>query len=668
MKKYGLLFFNFIFILFLEIVFKLLVFNKFFEFSTIYLLLLSTVGSLLVTILESLMPKLVNKILAIIITLGITLIITAQFIYFKYYDAIFSIYSLFHGAQVFGFIDSILSVIWQNIFAVILLLLPFILFIAFLNKFDFEKKNYKFYLIIILIAIILHLILLFLLNISDKDKTYSSYSLYYNTHVPKLTVRDFGVITEMRLDLKRTLFGFEEKLSFEENTEEIIIEEETKYHILDIDFDKLIEEEKDSTIKSMHEYFKSIMPEEENDYTGMFKGKNLIVFVAEAFSPMAIDEKLTPTLYKLYNEGFQFTNFYTPVFYVSTSDGEYTSLQSLIPKDGTWSMSASSKNYLPFVYGNIFKSYGYNTRAYHDGTYTYYNRDKSHPNMGYIYKGCYGGLNIHCGIWPQSDIEMIEASLPEYINDDYFMTYYMTVSGHLGYTYMGNSMATKNKKYVIDMPYSEPVQAYLATQIELDRAIELLIKKLKDSGKLEDTVIAISADHYPYGLKNEDILSYADYIDDIKFDIHKNSFLLWNSEMQNSIRVTKYASSLDILPTILNLFGLDYDSRLLMGTDLLSDSDGLVIFNDRSFITAYGKYNAVKDKFTPFKDNIDDDYVANINKIVYNKFLMSKLILEKNYYNKVIDKSYYENIEKFEKRDNNKEINTENNENSEIIE
>lgn len=665
MKKYSLLIYNLISFLCLELSFKLLAFNNIFELSTFYIIICNIVISLFITILESLFSKIVNKIISIIITFIFTFIIVSQFIYFKYYDAIFSIYSLFHGAQVLGFIDSILSVIWQNIFAVILLLLPFIIFILLVNKLDFERKNYKFHLIIISIAVILHIVLILLLNISDKNKTYSSYSLYYNAHVPKLTVRDFGVITEMRLDLKRTIFGFEEKLSIEENNEEIVIEEETKYHILDIDFDKLIEEEKDSTIKSMHEYFKSIMPEEENQYTGMFKGKNLIVFVAEAFSPMAINEELTPTLYKLYNEGFQFTNFYTPVFYVSTSDGEYTSLQSLLPKDGTWSMSASSKNYLPFVYGNIFKSYGYNTRAYHDGTYTYYGRDKSHPNMGYTYKGCYGGLNIHCGIWPQSDVEMIEASVPEYINDDYFMTYYMTVSGHLGYTYLGNSMATKNQKYVINMPYSEPIQAYLATQIELDRAVELLIKELEEKGKLDDTVIAISADHYPYGLKNNDILSYADYINDIKFDIHKNSFLLWNNKMEKSIKVTKYASSLDILPTILNLFGLDYDSRLLMGSDILSDSDGLVIFNDRSFITAYGKYNAVKDEFTPFKDNIPEDYVSNMNKIVYNKFLMSKLILEKNYYNRIIDSSYYKNVIKFEKRVNN-ELDTD--ENKEIIE
>lgn len=661
MKKYNLLIFNILSIIFLDLSFKLIVFKNLFEISTLYMIICDIVIALFITLLESLLPKLGNKIISIILTFLVVLIMASQFIYYKYYDAIFSIYSLFHGGQVLEFIDSIIEVIWQNIIAVIILIIPFFIFLIFFKKWNFERKKLKFDLILVISIIILHIAFLSFLNISNKTETYSSYNLYFNTHVPKITVKDFGIITEMRLDLKRTLFGFTEKITLEENEEEVIMEEETKYHVMNIDFDKLIEEEQNSTIKSMHEYFNSIMPTEENDYTGMFKGKNLIVFVAEAFSPMAINEELTPTLYKLYNEGFQFTNFYTPVFYVSTSDGEYQTLTSLIPKDGTWSMSASSDNYLPFVYGNLFKNYGYTTRAYHDGTYTYYNRHKSHPNMGYTYKACYGGLNIHCGVWPQSDVEMIEASVPEYVNDDYFMTYYLTVSGHLAYTYMGNSMATKNKKYVMDLPYSEPIQAYLGTQIELDRAIELLIQKLDEAGKLDDTVIAISADHYPYGLKNNDILSYADYIDDIKFDIHKNSFLLWNSAMPNSIKVTKYASSLDILPTMLNLFGVEYDSRLLIGTDILSEDDGLVIFNDRSWITAHGKYNAVNKKFTPFneEESIDEDYVSKMNKIVYNKFLMSKLVLEKDYYRKILDKTYFENVEKFEKRniDEQNEIN-----------
>ena len=257
--------------------------------------------------------------------------------------------------------------------------------------------------------------------------------------------------------------------------------------------------------------------------------------------------------------------------------------------------------------------------------------------MGYKYKACYGGLNINCGVWPQSDVEMMEKSIPEYINDDKFVTYYMTVSGHLRYTYIGNSMSTKNKKYVIDLPYSEAIQAYLAAQIELDKALELLLKELEENNKLDDTVIAISADHWPYGLKENlnDYMSYNNYIDE-KFDIHKNSFILWNNKMEKSVKVTKYASSLDILPTILNLFNVEYDSRLLMGRDILSDSEGLIIFNDRSWITSYGRYDAVTEEFTPYKENIDSYYVDKINKIVYDKFLMSKLIIENNYYKKVL--------------------------------
>ena len=476
-------------------------------------------------------------------------------------------------------------------------------------------------------------------NTFDKNKTYSQKNLYYMVHVPKLAVRDFGVLTEMRLDLQRTIFGFEEQIVTNSNKTDEKKEEvkEVKYHKVEINFDELIENEKNKTIKSMHEYFKNVDASKYNEYTGMFEGKNLIVIVAEAFHTMAINKDLTPTLYKLYNEGFQFTNFYTPVYYVSTSDGEYVSLTSLLPKEGTCSMSESSNVYFPYVYGNLFSKYGYNARAYHDGVYTYYNRNKSLPNMGYKYKACYGGLNINCGVWPQSDVEMMEKSIPEYINDDKFVTYYMTVSGHLRYTYIGNSMSTKNKKYVIDLPYSEAIQAYLAAQIELDKALELLLKELEENNKLDDTVIAISADHWPYGLKENlnDYMSYNNYIDE-KFDIHKNSFILWNNKMEKSVKVTKYASSLDILPTILNLFNVEYDSRLLMGRDILSDSEGLIIFNDRSWITSYGRYDAVTEEFTPYKENIDSYYVDKINKIVYDKFLMSKLIIENNYYKKVL--------------------------------
>ena len=639
MKKYNVVIFNVLFLIYIEIMFKELVFGNIFNFDTIFIILFSIFNGIVIALMSSLFKNVtINKVINSILLIIVWIIMTAQYIYFEYYNNIFSIYSLFHGAQVFGYTYSIISVIWQNINGVILLTLPIILFFAFIKKMNFNRNRFSYYVILIIIILLFYFSAVCLTHI-NKDKTYSSYNLYYSTHVPKLTAKSFGIITEMRLDLERTLFGFKENIIESiDNSLKTNTTAEITYNIMDIDFDTLIENEDNELIKSMHEYFKSKTGTNINEYTGMFEGKNLIVIIAEAFSPMAINKDLTPTLYKLYNEGFKFTNFYTPVYYVSTSDGEYISLTSLLPKEGTWSMTKSSEIYLPFVYGNILKNYGYTANAYHDGEYTYYNRHLSLPNMGYTYKGCYSGLNINCGMWPQSDIEMIEATTDEYINNDKFMTYYMTVSGHLEYTYNGNSIATKNKEYVINLPYSEGIQAYLATQIELDKAVELLIQKLSDAGKLDDTVIAISADHYPYGLTNDQILEYADYVEDERFDIHKNNFLLWNSEMESSIVVDKYASSLDILPTVLNLFNIKYDSRLLMGNDILSNEDGLVIYNDRSWITSYGKYDSIKEVFTPFNNSNSDynSYVEEINKEVYNKFLMSKLILENNYYEKVL--------------------------------
>lgn len=644
MKKYNLLILNFFTISLFELLFNFLVFKNIFSISSIYILLLSLIISLIITIFESIFSNMVNKIISIIMIIFIFLLILSQFIYYLYYDNIFSIYSLFHGGQVFGFFGSIIEVIINNIFKIIILFIPLIIYILFIKKINYNKKNYKYIIISIILSIFIYSIFLIIINFTDKNKTYSSYNLYFSTHVPKLTVKDFGVLTEMSLDLNRSLFGFKEEIILNNINNESDsgneVEKQIEYNMLNIDFEKLNENQNDETIISMNNYFKSITPTEKNKYTGMFEGKNLIVILAEAFSPMSINKDLTPTLYEMYEKGFQFDNFYSPLFYVSTSDGEYISLTSLLPKEGTWSMPESSNNYLPFVYGNIFKTLNYNTRAYHNGVYTFYNRNVSLPNMGYDFKACYDGLDINCGIWPQSDVEMIEKTVDEFINDEKFMTYYVTISGHLQYNYYGNTMVMKNWNKVKDLPFEFAIKCYLATQIELNNAVELLINKLKEANKLDDTVIVISSDHYPYGLKNSEIKGYVNYINDERFDIHKNSLLIWNNEMKNSIKIEKYASSLDILPTVLNLFNIKYDSRLLMGNDILSNADGLVIYSDRSWMSRYGKYDSVIDKFTSFVDDVPSSYVDNINNIVYNKFLMSKLVLEKNYYKYIKDSIY----------------------------
>lgn len=642
LDKYNKIIISLINILYLELIYHLFVFKNFEFKSILFITLFSLLTSLFIDLITSFFNKKLNKWLFIGINAFIYVLFLAQYINFKFYGNIISVYSVFHGGQVFGFFGAIWAVIKENIFRCLLLFIPVSLLFIFHKKIKSESFNPKILWKKALVLLITFIITVLSLNLDTKKSIYTAKNLYYNQHYPNQMAQTFGILTTMRLDLERTISGFEEKTIEVAETPDKEVNKNPKieYNITNIDYDSLIENETNEEIKNIHNYVKSSTPSEKNIYTGMFKGKNLIAIVAEAFSPIAVNKDLTPTLYKLVNSGFVFNNFYTPVYYVSTSDGEYVTLNSLLPKESVWSFSKSSKNYLPYAYGNLFKEMGYTTYAFHDGTYKYYNRHLSHPNMGYTYKACGNGLekSMKCKIWPQSDLEMINATYDYYKDSEHFMTYYMTISGHLQYNFYGNNMSYRNRELVKDLDKSTAIKAYIAAQKELDKALEELLNKLEADGKLDDTVIVLSADHYPYGLTTDQISEVMN-IEDSKFDIHKNNLVIWSSTMKEPIEINKYGESLDILPTVLNLFGIDFDSRLLMGRDLLSNSDGLVIFNDRSWITDKGKYNASTKVFTPFNnEQVDEDYIESINTKVYNKFVISKNILETNYYKYVFNK------------------------------
>ena len=407
------------------------------------------------------------------------------------------------------------------------------------------------------------------------------------------------------------------------------------YNIMDIDFESLMASGEEDPLYPMHKYFSTVEPTATNEYTGMFKGCNLIMLTAEGFSPYAVSPELTPTLYKMINEGFVFKNFYNPVWWVSTSDGEYVACTGLIPKSGVWSMAKSGSNYMPFAMGNQLRQLGYTTKAYHNHTYTYYKRDVSHPNLGYDYKGVGNGLEVKKS-WPESDLEMIDVTFDEYAGQQPFHTYYMTVSGHMNYNFFGNHMASKNKKYVDHLPYSDESKAYIACNLELEFAMKSLMDKLEAAGIAENTVIVLSPDHYPYGLEREKLNELAGHEVESNFELYKSTLIIYKKGMEPVI-VEKPCASLDIIPTVSNLLGLDYDSRLLMGRDILSSTPPLVIFSNRSWITDRAMYNSQKNNVT-FLDGTeeDKDYVKSVNKIVADKFKYSTKILETDYYGKVL--------------------------------
>lgn len=641
MKKLNLLIYYILFIVYEELVFSCIIF-KTFPASFGLIILFSIPIAIVLNLITSVFKPKVNKIITYIITIALIIIFGAQIVYYSMYEAIISFFSMMHGGQVTEFMEVIIDVVLRNWYGILLFIIPLIILIILSKKkvITFEKNSIKQIAIKITSVLIIQLVALLCVNFINTDDMYSNKNLYYNIHVPKVTANRMGLLTTMRLDLQRFIFGFEEKLSVQTNA---IPKEEEKdsYNITYIDFDKLIKNEEDNTIKEMHKYFSSQEASKKNKYTGMFKDKNLIVLVGESFSSLAIREDLTPNLYKLYKEGFQFDNFYTPIFPVSTADGEYITDTSLIPKEGVWSFLRVAGNYMPYSYANVFEKQGYSSNAYHNHTATYYERDKYIETMGYnSYLAVGTGLEdrMDTSNWPNSDYEMVKTTVDDYINNEKFMAYYMTVSGHMNYTKIGNMMVYRNWDQVKDLPYSNKAKGYLAANIELDKAVGELLSRLEQAGKLEDTVIVISGDHYPYGLTLGEINELSTFERDDKFEKFRMPFLIWSGSMKGPIKVEKIGSSLDVLPTVLNLFGAEFDSRLLMGRDILSDSDPIVIFSDRSFITDKGRYNSLTEQFTPNEGvTVEEGYVDKINTIIYKKYQMSRLILENDYYRKIFE-------------------------------
>ena len=638
-------------IYYLEYVFRIMSSGKIFGTGAFYSLIFAIPIGIVCYLLCSLFKEAKRNRVAVILMGLLTILFMSQFIYFKIFRMFYSLYSATKAGQVLEFWEIIVMKVRNNFLTIVLLSVPFMILLIFkkkivtLKSIHIKERSY-------LVASVVVCQLLGILSLNFAGKAiYSPYDLYFQHDYPVVAAEKLGLMTTLRLDVKRSLLNWtpslenssqevtlikDESTEIVEPVEETPIDENRAYNVLDIDFDRLIDEAESEDLAKMHTYFKSAKPSAKNEYTGKYKGYNLICITAEGFSPYAIRKDLTPTLYMLSQKGYQFTNFYTPLWEVSTSDGEYAICTGQIPESGIWSMSASGKNEMPFTLGNQLKGEGYHTMAFHDHDFDYYDRNISHPNLGYIYQAKGAGLEV-TDTWPESDIEMMDQSVKRYVTNEPFHTYYMTVSGHMNYSFRENAMSEKNKELVEKLDYSDTAKAYLACQIELDRAVEHLLSQLKEAGVLDHTLIMITPDHYPYGLNNEFISELAGKTVDENFELYHSTLLLYTPNMEPKI-IDKPCSSLDILPTLSNLMGLKYDSRLFVGRDIFSDSEPLVILYSHNFITDKGRYNALTNEFMEAPGaEVDEEYVKNKIMEVDAKFYYSAQILDRNYYAYVLE-------------------------------
>ena len=626
----------------------------FWDMPLVYILLFSAAIGFLLSALVDLLPRKAAHVITYVLCIFWTVLTCIEYCcksYFKTYWGL-SFITQMTGNVVGNFFTTMVEIILGRIVFILLAFVPLIALIIFRRHLLPGKALRGRTRLIALAVFLVCQAAGSALCYTGDDRADYTYNYVTDYAVPR-----FGLAATIRLEAQYALVGLPdapviEVAEPEPDPEPVVYD----YNKMELDFTATSDLVGGSTLENMHKYFSSKTASQKNEYTGMFAGKNLIQITAEAFSPYVISRELTPTLYKLTHEGFVFTNYYQPGWGQSTTGGEFAHMTGIIPTwvNGNLSFYASHQDYMPFALGNQFRALGYTTVAYHNNSYTYYNRHLTHPNLGYDYYGQGNGLNITGPGWPYSDLEMMELTAPAYIEDYVqngkpFHAYYMSVSGHANWGW-GNAMSAKNREAAVAAypDASQPVQGYIAANLELEYALTYLLEQLEAAGIADDTVICLTADHYPYALVTDSGDYYQELSgrQDSELDIsrYKNTWLLWSGSMEESVTVKTPCSAIDILPTVSNLFGLEFDSRLMSGHDVFAENYNaaqastcmpLVILPTNrgySWITAAGTYDAKTRTFTPnYGITVADDYVDTVSALVDAKYSYARQLIQYDY-------------------------------------
>lgn len=495
-----------------------------------YPVLFGLLGGALCTLVVSSLPKVLRQITGVFLVAAQVLLAEVQLVYHCIFGDFMPVSQIGMGGNVVvNFNSQLLYGIRQNLLKILLLLLPLIVVILCLalRRGQALKLRLRWKQAMASFAVLLALLLTVTgLMYVGRDNAFSVYRTFTNVNTSTdSSYKKIGMLATTAQELRYMLFSGSGSIMITPSSLNMSDVPRTyssnSYNVIEsIDFTALADSTDSDILKATDEYLSNATPTRKNNYTGLLKDYNLITICAESFCPWFISEELTPTLYKLSHTGILFENYYG-TFQSVTTNGEYTMCMGLYPDMSRTktdsSLNVAGTNYLPFCLGNALKGMGYQAWGYHDYIGDFYNRNITHANMGYTFKAADSGLAMKID-WPSSDLEMMEASVDDYINSgEPFHAYYMTFSGHYQYNW-DNAMSAKNRDAVKDLPYSEPVKAYIACNLELEYALKYLMQRLEEAGVADKTCIVLTNDHYPYGLTEDEYNELAGQTLDTTFE------------------------------------------------------------------------------------------------------------------------------------------------------
>ena len=615
--------------------------------------------------------SIIGKLFSTVLLTAVWFFYVAQLVYFRIFGSMFSVSMIgMAGEAVDDFGWALKATIRDSVGVILLSLIPLALYIVFVSV----SRSVLRYGALLHIAALL-LVPLFWFSAAaalplSGTQDYSAYAAYHSTLIDTDTSSSkLGVLSNSLIEAYSIFAGTRELPQDSEpdaigpDTEDLEIVEEPAVtvdrspNILEeIDFASLAENAPTTRIRELCEYFQTVPPTGKNEYTGLFKDYNLIYICAESFSALTLDENVTPTLCRLAGNGIILDNYYNS-FKNTTTNGEYAFLTGLWPdvsrnaKFGTTvgSFAKSATHYMPYGLGTIFsEQLGVTGRAYHNYKGSYYARNRTLPNLGFDCKFMGSGMTFTSS-WPSSDLEMMEQSVDDYIYDDRFCTYYITFSGHGPYS-SDNVMYNRNIRTVRelagDRQLSGTAIGYLACNYELEKAMAYLLERLEEAGKLDNTLIVLTGDHYPYYLYDKDRDALAGHKVDTDFEMYKSSCIMWTNSLDEPIHSDVPCCNVDILPTVLNLLGLRYDSRMIAGRDIFASTPHFAALYNKNFITNEVMYNSGNGKAGWFSHEDDTDefkqnYLSYYTAQVKNRYSMSLRIEETDFYRYVWDNTQF---------------------------
>lgn len=652
-----------------EMVVRIFTGAPFNDFAVVRILLSSLILGLFISFIGHFLPKLGQRILNIIYCLFIGIYEFAEFGLSSYIGFFMGIGNADQGTKVGEFIKDFFSsykpVHYTILIPLIIFLIYYLVFDRLVNK--NTKRNtemnmlQKVYIEVVTVVIIVLLsgcyyATIRLDNFRNKLQTESNYSLWLYPENSNLTVNNFGVAVFGFCDIKASILGIDADyvMNLESanpkieapKKEEEVVPEDMERKIDDTAWKSLASSTNDSTSTTLNNYFMNRQVTPKNEYTGLFEGKNLIIIMMESVNEIAIyNKEYFPTLYKMYHEGISFKNNYSPRNNCSTGNNEFTVLSSLFTINNTCTANAYASNKYPEAVFNVFNNAGYKTSGYHDYTQKFYKRAKTIPNLG---ANKYYGVEdlkipYSTDYTEADDKDMFKAAQKYYMDEDKFMAYFATVTPHQSYI---DSQICSDRYYdkYRDLGYSSNLSRYLSKLQVMDEAFAELLSELDKKGKLEDTVIAVFGDHFPYGLADSQINEYFNR-NNAGYTINRNStanknvdktpMFIYNSGSEPLV-VEDYTTIIDLLPTLLNLFNLDYDPRLYLGTDVFSKSHASrAVFADGSWTNERGYYHAPNSsmKYLDGAETYSNEELMYINQEISTRQKMSASAIKSNYFN-----------------------------------